>query len=105
MDFFVCFSPFDNCSIDDRRYVHQLFNDNDVFTNYGIPMNPTDPTTIQGLEDQRQRAQNDASPNPATGSELISYQQGQTPIDFTDFLNLDDSNLNINTAGSLASTE
>lgn len=61
-------------------------------------MNPTD-NTIQGMED-RHRAQNDAT-TPATGSELISYQQGQTPIDFTDFLNLDDSNLNLNTTGSL----
>lgn len=64
-------------------------------------MNPTDTTNIPGLEDPRQRTQNDASPNPiTTGNELISYNQQQqqpieqqSPIDFTDFLNLDDSQL------------
>lgn len=60
-------------------------------------MNPTDTTNIPGLEEQRQRTQNDASPNPiTTGNELISYNQQpieQNPIDFTDFLNLDDSQL------------
>lgn len=57
-------------------------------------MNPTDTTNIPGLV-ERQRDQNDASANNVTGSELISYNQPdqQTPIDFTDFLNLDDSQL------------
>lgn len=65
-----------------------MFGDNDIFQQYGIPMNPTD-TTIPELV-ERDRAQNDAA--STTGSELISYQ---TPIDFTDFLNLDDSQLNM----------
>lgn len=57
-------------------------------------MNPTDTTNIPGLA-ERQRDQNDASANNVTGSELISYNQPdqQTPIDFTDFLNLDDTQL------------
>lgn len=88
----------------------QLFSDNDVFQQYGIPMNPTDTTNIPELMD-RQRAQNDASPIPTTaaaaavsaaaavaatptGSEVMSYQPTQTPIDFTDFLNLEDEQLN-----------
>lgn len=79
-----------------------MFGENDVFQQYGIPMNPTDTTTIPGLEEQRQRNQNDGtsmnSPN-CTGSELIQFNQpGQNTIDFTDFLNLDDSQL---TSGSL----
>lgn len=64
-------------------------------------MNPTDTTNNPGMDDRNRAGQNDGTSNAATGSELISYQQGQTPIDFTDFLNLDDSNLNINTTGSL----
>lgn len=63
-------------------------------------MNPTDTTTMPGMED-RQRAQNDSTQQTATGSELISYQQGQQPIDFTDFLNLDDNELAMNASGSL----
>lgn len=85
----------------------QLFGDNDIFQQYGIPMNPTDNTSVPELMN-RQRGQNDASPNPqvttAAGSELISYQPSQTPIDFTDFLNLeDDQQLNaLNAPGSFA---
>lgn len=79
----------------------QLFGDADLFANYGIPMNPTDSTLPPELQD-RLRNQNDTSPNPTTGSELISYQQQQTPIDFTDFLNLEDHDLTLNTPGSLA---
>lgn len=48
-------------------------------------MNPSDP----GGGDRTQRGQtNEAS--AASGSELISYQPTQTPIDFTEFLNIDD---------------
>lgn len=63
-------------------------------------MNPTDTTTMPGMED-RQRVQNESSSQAATGSELISYQQVQQPIDFTDFLNLDDNELAMNASGSL----
>lgn len=67
-------------------------------------MNPADTTTMPGIEN-RQRQQNDGSSNVAnnsiTGSELISYQQpGQQPIDFTDFLNIDDNDLTMNASGS-----
>lgn len=81
----------------------QLFGDNDIFQQYGIPMNPTDATSIPGM-DERQRSQNDTSPHPqaATGSELMSYQGVQQPIDFTDFLNLDENELAMNAPGSLA---
>lgn len=78
----------------------QLFGDNDIFQQYGIPMNPTDTTTIPGMED-RQRGQNASG---SAGSQLISYQQGQQPIDFTDFLNLDDNDLALN-AGSFSNEE
>lgn len=74
-------------------------------------MNPTDNTTIPGLDD-RQRQQNDGSTNTTasgaggvTGGELISYQQGQQPIDFTDFLNIDDNDLALNASGSFATNK
>lgn len=85
----------------------QLFGENDVYQQFGIPMNPTDNTALPELMN-RQRGQNDASPNPtttATGSELISYQQSQTPMDFTDFLNLEDEQLNALNAPGLSETE
>lgn len=84
----------------------QLFGDNDVFQQYGIPMNPTDNTTIPTGLDDRQRQQNDGSANTVglqnsiAGNELISYQHGQQPIDFTDFLNIDDNDLALNASGS-----
>lgn len=82
----------------------QLFGDSnpDIFQQYGIPMNPTDTTQMPGMDD-RQRTQDDGSSQTqaATGSELISYQQAQTPIDFTDFLNLEDNDLAMNASGSL----
>lgn len=66
-------------------------------------MNPTDNTSIPSeMDDQRQRQQIDGTSNTAgvqnsiTGNELISYQQGQQPIDFTDFLNIDDNDLALN---------
>lgn len=75
----------------------QLFGENDVFQAYGIPMNPTDTTTMPvmpGMEDRQRQQNQDGSSNAAnnsiTGSELISYQQ---PIDFTDFLNIDDNDV------------
>lgn len=79
----------------------QLFGDNDVFQSFGIPMNPADTTAME----ERQRQQNDGSSNAGnssiTGSELISYQPGvQQPIDFTDFLNIDDNDLTMNASGS-----
>lgn len=92
----------------------QLFGDADVFQQYGIPMNPADNTTIPGLDD-RQRQQNDGASNTATsgggagnvqnsitGNELISYQQ---PIDFTDFLNIDENDLALNASGSFATNK
>lgn len=84
-----------------------MFGDNDVFQQYGIPMNPSD-NTAELMN--RQRDQNDASPNPGmqtttTGSELMSYQPAQTPIDFTDFLNLEEDQMNaLNAPGSLTET-
>lgn len=102
----------------------QLFGENDAFQQYGIPMNPTDNTQhVPELMD-RQRDQNGATPSPTTigataapppqpqpaaaataattGSELISYQPSQTPIDFTDFLNLEEDQMNaMNASGSL----
>lgn len=79
----------------------QLFGDSnaDIFQQYGIPMNPTDATQMPGMDD-RQRSQNDNSAQTQTGSELMSYQQVQTPIDFTEFLNLDDNDLAMNASGS-----
>lgn len=94
----------------------QLFGDADVFQQYGIPMNPADNTTIPGLDD-RQRQQNDGASNTSTsgsgsgagnvqnsitGNELISYQQ---PIDFTDFLNIDENDLALNASGSFATNK
>lgn len=58
----------------------QLFGDIDVLQNYSIPMNPE----LQNVTDLMDREQTDAS-----GSELIQYQP-TTPIDFTDFLNIED---------------
>lgn len=63
----------------------QLFGDNDVFQSYGIPMNPTDTTTMPGMEDRQRQQSQDAANNS-----LISYQQ---PIDFTDFLNIDENDV------------
>lgn len=39
--------------------------------------------------------------NQASGSELMNYQPGTTPIDFTQFLNIDDEQplLNLNNEG------
>lgn len=55
-------------------------------------MNPTDSTTpattMQGISNKSAN-QNDAT-NQISGSELISYQPTTTPIDFTEFLNIDD---------------
>lgn len=80
----------------------QLFGDNDVFQQYGIPMSPTD-AVIPGLEERQRNQNDDASASSATGSQqLISYQHGQNPIDFTDFLNLDENQLTA-TSGSLTS--
>lgn len=58
----------------------------DVLPNYGIPMNP---------DLQPSGADLDQS---TAGSELISYQPNLSPIDFTDFLNIDEptGNSNIN---------
>lgn len=67
----------------------QLFSDTDVFQQYGIPMNPTDsttPATLAGIADKS----TNQSENQISGSELISYQPNATPIDFTEFLNIDD---------------
>lgn len=63
-------------------------------------MNPTDATIIGGL-DNRDRSQE----NPATSSDsaLMSYQPAQTPIDFTEFLNLDANPVAMNDPGSLDS--
>lgn len=63
-------------------------------------MNPTDATIIDGM-DNRNRGQE----NPATSSDsaLMSYQEAQTPIDFTEFLNLDANPVSMNDAGSLDS--
>lgn len=63
-------------------------------------MNPIDATVAGGL-DNRDRSQE----NPATTSDsaLISYQPTQTPIDFTEFLNLDENPISLNEAGSLDS--
>lgn len=97
----------------------QLFGDNDVFQQYGIPMNPTDNTAITPGLDDRQRQQNDGSANTTAaaaidsgcaqnsvaGNELISYQQVQQPIDFTDFLNIDDNDLALNASGSFATNK
>lgn len=68
----------------------QLFGDMDVLPNYGIPMNPDLQLNTGGT---------DLDQNTA-GSELISYQPNLSPIDFTDFLNIDEptenSNINVN---------
>lgn len=54
-------------------------------------MNPTDTTLMPKQQNER---------NEPSGSELIAYQTNQTPIDFTEFLNIDDEPiLNINTNG------
>lgn len=100
----------------------QLFGDNDVFQQYGIPMNPTDNTAIPPGLDDRQRQQIDGSANATTtaiggsgsdgtqqnstaGNELISYQQVQQPIDFTDFLNIDENDLALNASGSFVTNK
>lgn len=99
----------------------QLFGDNnDVFQQYGIPMNPTDNTAIPpGLDDrQRQQLQQQqqnadgssntgggAQQNSITGNELISYQPGHQPIDFTDFLNIDENDLALNASGSFVTNK
>lgn len=52
-------------------------------------MNPTDsttPATMAGIA-EKSASQNE---NQISGSELISYQPNATPIDFTEFLNIDD---------------
>lgn len=56
-------------------------------------MNPNDPN-LSGKQGNRNQ-------NEASGSELISYQPNTTPIDFTEFLNIDDdqSLLNLNGEG------
>lgn len=60
----------------------QLFGDLDVLPNYGIPMNPDLQSGDENVS--------------AAGSELMNYQQ---PIDFTDFLNIDDPATNENANG------
>lgn len=67
----------------------QLFGDMDVLPNYGIPMNPDlQPNTGGSDLDQN-----------AAGSELISYQPNLSPIDFTDFLNIDEPTAPVNSNG------
>lgn len=67
----------------------QLFCDTDVFQQYGIPMNPTDSTTPASMPGIANKSANQ-SDHEVSGSELISYQPSATPIDFTEFLNIDD---------------
>lgn len=63
-------------------------------------MNPSDQLNMGEL-DARQRGQNNATPATSQDSALISYQPSQTPIDFTEFLNLEDNQVPLNEAGSL----
>lgn len=67
----------------------QLFGDTDVFQQYGIPVNPTDTTTSATVPGIANKSANKTE-NQISGSELISYQPTATPIDFTEFLNIDD---------------
>lgn len=114
-----CFRSKKSCSLFAPTN-QQLFGDNDVFQQYGIPMNPTDNTAIPPGLDDRQRQQNEGSANVTSaaatsvgnvgpqnsiaGNELISYQQ-QQPIDFTDFLNIDDNDLALNASGSFVTNK
>lgn len=66
----------------------QLFGDIDVLQNFSIPMNPD----LQNVNDLVDR-----EPADASGSELISYQPNISPIDFTDFLNIEDEPSALNT--------
>lgn len=59
-----------------------LFGDIDVLQNFSIPMNPDLQQNVNDLVDRE--------PADASGSELISYQPNISPIDFTDFLNIED---------------
>lgn len=79
----------------------QLFGE-EIYNNpaYNTSMNAT-PQTI-GMENRNNSDDNaNAATNlSTTGSELMNYQQPQTPIDFTDFLNLDDNQLSLNATES-----
>lgn len=52
-------------------------------------MNPTDSTTPATMQGIAEKSANHAD-NQVSGSKLISYQPAATPIDFTEFLNIDD---------------
>lgn len=64
-------------------------------------MNPSDASNLPNIQgmDGRDRSQNEAA--ATSDSALISYQPSQTPIDFTEFLNLEDNQLPLNESGSL----
>lgn len=63
-------------------------------------MNPTN-APIGGPDQGRSQE------DPATSSDsaLMSYQPAQTPIDFTEFLNLDANPVSMNDTGSLDSEQ